>query len=193
MLPSGSSYAATCGSVRRSVPRGPVPRELRVHRPTGAAYLPNSGLHRMQILAGFETQKFGGGGRSNPDPLSRTGARPRQAADRSDPLSLAIERDGLSSSAFLYAGERIFMRHHDMWASIFGFGMGFSAVSGPQTGTMRDAGYGLRRIPQPVEKLPCALFCPRLIGRIRRFGSVPPSFSSSLGLPTGPTTPFSTG
>jgi hypothetical protein len=90
----------------------------------------------MQILASFEPPKFGSEGRPCLRSRSRYGPCPlRQAADGSDPISPTIDRDGLSSSAALpYAGERIFMRHHNMWVSAFGSGVGLSGVPGPQNG-----------------------------------------------------------
>jgi len=83
-------------------------------------------LYRMQILAGFESQKFGGEGRSRQRPRSRTGARPRQAADSSDPVTPTIDRDGLPSSLLYAACRRIFMRHHDIWGLAFAPGAGSS-------------------------------------------------------------------
>jgi hypothetical protein len=49
-----------------------------------------------------------------------------------DPISPTSDRDGLSSSSVLYAGGRIFMRHHDMWGSAFGSVAGSSGVSGTE-------------------------------------------------------------
>jgi hypothetical protein len=49
-----------------------------------------------------------------------------------DPISPSSDRDGLWSSAALpYAGERIFMRHHDTWLSAFVPWIGLSGVFGP--------------------------------------------------------------
>jgi hypothetical protein len=60
----------------QSSPRGPGSRTSRVHRPAGAACLVGSGLHRMQVLAGFEPPKFGSEGRPACEGASRKGARP---------------------------------------------------------------------------------------------------------------------
>ncbi len=49
---------------------------------------------------------------------------PPEAADPSDPISSTVDRDGISSLAFPYTAERIFMRHHDMWVFVFGPGTG---------------------------------------------------------------------
>jgi hypothetical protein len=49
-----------------------------------ASYSSPSSLHHMQILANFESPKYVSGGRRRLHTRSRTGARPRQAADRSD-------------------------------------------------------------------------------------------------------------
>jgi len=72
----------------------------------------------MRISASFESPKFRSEGCRCLHPRSRTGARPHQATDRPDPISPTIDRGGISS-ALLYAGERIFMRHHDMWVFAF--------------------------------------------------------------------------
>ena len=53
------------------------------------------------------------------------------AADSSEPIYLAIDRDGPSQPAVLrYAAERIFMRLHDMLGSALGLGAGLSGVFG---------------------------------------------------------------
>ena len=100
MRPDGSPHAMAYGPAVRSVPRGPGSRTSRVHRLAEAACLIGSSLHRMRILAGLESQKFGGGGSRIPNPRSRYGARPRHAANCPDQKS-PIDRDGLPS-AFLY-------------------------------------------------------------------------------------------
>ena len=51
------------------------PANVTVYRPTGAACLPSPGLHRMRVLVGLETRKFGGRGSSRPSPRSLTRAR----------------------------------------------------------------------------------------------------------------------
>jgi hypothetical protein len=113
MRPSSNPHAIAYESAVRGVPRGPGPRRLRVHRPAEAACLIGSGLHRMQLLASFEPLKFRSEGCRHLDPRSRTGARPRQGAWRSDLISTTIQRDG-RSSALPCAAERIFMRRHNM-------------------------------------------------------------------------------
>jgi hypothetical protein len=115
MQPSSSPHATAYGSAGRSVSPGPIPptrygfivqRERRAFRV------------RRCIVCEFwrvwKLQKFGGEGRGRQWPRSRYGAHPRPTAERPDPISLAIDRDD-TSSAVLYAGERIFMRHHDLW------------------------------------------------------------------------------
>jgi len=42
------------------------------------------------------------------------GCPPPLGTDGSDPLSPTIDRDGLSSAALPYAGERIFIQHHNI-------------------------------------------------------------------------------
>jgi hypothetical protein len=87
----------------------------------------------MRILAGLETQKFGGGGCSRQCPGRVPVPAPRRVADSHGLIPLAIDPDTLSS-ALPYAGERIFMLQHDMWGSAFGPGAGLSTVFGPQNG-----------------------------------------------------------
>jgi hypothetical protein len=117
-----------------------VPRERRA--------FPGPASHRVRILAGLQTQKFGGGGRGRQRPgrLRVPGpARPPTA-----PVSLASDRDGLPSSALPDAGERIFMRHHDMWASTFGPVAGLSAVFGLVASRLwRIAEVSFREYPFP--------------------------------------------
>jgi hypothetical protein len=56
---------------------------------------------------------------------------PRLPGPPTAPKSVTIDPNGLPpSSTLLYAGERIFMRHHDMWASAFGLGTGSSGEFG---------------------------------------------------------------
>jgi len=90
----GSPHATSCVPAGRSVPRASGPLVLRVHRLTGAASFQGSDLHPMQIPASFEPPKFCGGGRVRQWSRSRSGARPRNAGDRSKIFDL---RDGLSS------------------------------------------------------------------------------------------------
>jgi hypothetical protein len=95
------------------------------------------------------TQNFRSEGRRRPRPRSRSGARPGQAADCLDPISLTIDRDGISS-ALTYPGERISMRHHNMWKSAFGPGAMLSRVFGSNGAwLMQDRANELRRTPLP--------------------------------------------
>jgi hypothetical protein len=75
----------------------------------------------MRILAGLETRNLAAG-------VAAVRAPGRLQVPA--PLFLAIERDDLPSSALPYAGERISMRHHDMWASASGPVVGLSGVFG---------------------------------------------------------------
>jgi hypothetical protein len=84
----------------------------------------------MQILASFEIPKFRSEGRRCLRHRSRSGVCPCQAADYPDPISPTIPRDSIASSAFPYAGERIFMGHHEIWVSPFGPGTRLSVLSG---------------------------------------------------------------
>jgi hypothetical protein len=75
---------------------------------------------------------------------------PDGAISMPDPISPSSDRDGLASSSVLYAGGRVFMRHHDMWGSAFGPGAGASGVLGSEgPRLMQDLTNGLRRITLP--------------------------------------------
>jgi hypothetical protein len=94
-------------------------------------------MHRMQILASFESPRFRSEGRHCL--LPRRVPVPAPASPPTAPISVTIARDGLWSWATLtYAGERVFMRHHNMWVSAFGPGTWLAGVFDPQNG--RNAG-----------------------------------------------------
>jgi hypothetical protein len=70
------SHAIAYEPTVQSSPRGPGSRTLRVHHLRKVARLIGSALHRMQILASFESPKFRDEGRPAREGASRKGARP---------------------------------------------------------------------------------------------------------------------
>jgi hypothetical protein len=100
----------------------------------------------MLILAGFDLQNFGGGGRGHLCPRSRSGVRPQQSADRSDPVSLAIGRDGLIVFVRSLCGGRILTRHPNMWGSAIGAGAR-RANSARRTVAMQDSANEFAELP----------------------------------------------
>ena len=77
--------------------------------------------------------------------------------------------------------------------AVFGVAVTLGSLRNDRAVDMHDAGYRLRRTPQPVEKPIRARFCSRFGARIRRICSVLAAFWGILGPPTWPTTTFSTG
>jgi hypothetical protein len=75
-----NGQAIACEPAVQSSPRGPGSRTLRVHHLRKAARLIGSGLHIMQILASFESQKFGSEGLRRLRPRSRSGPCPSARA-----------------------------------------------------------------------------------------------------------------